>query len=112
MLGKQSHKLLVHLACKNHFYYIYGVLIRISESVYKSAFNIEPFEHVAYFRTAAVDQHNLDSYQRQQHNVAHNGLLEIIVSHGVTAVFHYNYLIIIILYIRQRVHQNLCPYII
>ena len=54
-------------------------------------------------------QHHLDPDQAQQHQVAHDGLLQFLVDHGVAAVFHHQDLAGVFLYVGQGVDQHLCP---
>ena len=107
MLSQKLYQLLVDLAREHHLYHINGGVIGISETVDKSALDIELFEHIAYLGTAAVYKDYLYTYQRQEDDICHNSVLELLVGHGVSAVLDNEYLVIILLYIRQCVNEHL-----
>ena len=99
---------LIDLSRKDHLNDLYGFLIRHAESVDEFGLLADFFQHIRNFGTAAVNEHDLYADQREEHDVLHDLHFSFFVDHRVAAVFDNDDLIIIILYIRQRLRQDFC----
>ena len=92
--------MLIHLACQNHLNNIYCLFVGIAQSVYKAALLADTFEHIGYFRSAAVNKHNIYSDGTKKNYVGHYGILKLFVYHGISAVLYDDRFILIFLNIR------------
>ena len=54
-----------------------------------------------------MHQHDFHPDQPQQHDILHHLLLELVVDHGIAAVFDHNHFAVVFFYVWQRFHQNL-----
>ena len=109
MLSQQGNQLLVDLSCQHHLDHVHGFPVRVSEAADEFAFDVQPPEHVVDLRAASVYQHHLDAHQGQQHNVAHDCLLQGVVGHGVSPVLDHHDLAVVALNVGQGVNQDPGP---
>ena len=72
---KQIYKALVYLSGKHHLHYLCGLLVSDPKPVHKNRLLAYPAEHFGNFRTAAVYQHDLYAYKRQENYILHYLLL-------------------------------------
>ena len=107
MLRQKGNQLLVHLAGKHHLHHVHGFLVRVPQPADELTFNVQPPEHIVDFRAAPVYQNNLDAHQGQQHDIAHDRLLQRLVGHGVAPVLDHHDLAVVSLDMGQGVDQNL-----
>ena len=84
----------------------------IAQSADELGLDVQTLQHVADLRPAAVHQHDLDTHQRQQHDIVHDCLLQRLVGHGVSAVLDHQNFVVVFLNVRQSIHQHLCPHIV
>ena len=54
-----------------------------------------------------MHHHRIDRGLFQQHDVAGELARRFLLAHGVAAVFHHDYLLVVALHMRQRFGQNL-----
>ena len=101
-----SYQLLVHLAREHHLDYVHGLCVGISQTVDELALYAYSLQHIIYLGAAAVYQHDLHAYQRQQHYIAHDRILEELIGHGIAAVLYHDDLVIVFLYVRERIYQH------
>jgi hypothetical protein len=64
-------------------------------------------EHVVYLRSATMHYHRVHADQLQQHNVAREGMLQLLIGHGVATVFDDDGLAMKTPDIRQRLGKDL-----
>ena len=77
----------VHLARQHHLNDVHGLLVRDPPAFHEHGLLAQPVHQLIDLRPAAVNQHHPDTDEPQQHNVLHHLLLELVVDHGVAAVF-------------------------
>lgn len=106
---QKAHKALAELARQHHLHDVGGFLVGHPQTIHKLALLADPLEHLADFRPAAMYQHHLHADQAQQHQVAHDGLFQFFVHHGVAAVFHHQNFTGVFLNVGQGVNQYLRP---
>ena len=78
---------LVHLAAQDHFHHFHGFGVGDAHALDEFALLADPAEHVLDLGAAAMDHHHVHAHQLQQHHVPGEALLEVLVGHGVAAVF-------------------------
>ena len=78
----------------------------------KAGLNAHAVQDLVDLRPAAVDQHHLHAHQVQKDDVLHHRGEQLLADHGVSAVFHHNDFAVILLNIRQRLHQDLRPLVV
>ena len=82
-----------------------GFRVRDAQAVDKLRLLAEFFERFRDLGPAAVHEHDLHPDERQQHDVAHDGVFELGADHGVAAVFDDDDLAAVFLYVGQRVDE-------
>ena len=75
VLHEVLHQTLVDLSGENHLHNVHGFVIGVAHAIDEFALLADLVEHGVDFRTAAVNQHGVDTNQLQQYNVAHDRLL-------------------------------------
>ena len=66
----------------------------------------DALEHGLDLRTAAMHDHRIDRGLLEQHDVAGELAREILLAHGMAAVFHDDDLLVVALHIRQRFGED------
>ena len=102
---QQIHKIFIDLTRKDHLCYVYRFLIGNSQTSDELGLFADLREHLGDLRSAAVNENDLDTDKREKNDISHNGILELIVYHSVSAVFDHDYFVIILLDIRQRLSK-------
>ena len=108
-LQQQPHDVLVQLAGEHHLHHLHGLSIGVAQTVDKAGLLAHPFQHGIDFRPAAVNQHHVDSDGVQKHNVLHDGGLQLLVEHGISAVLYHHGLSYKLLEIGQGLNQYVSP---
>ena len=80
-----------------------------AQAVDERALDLEPLEHLADLRPAAMDDDRVDADLLQQHDVLREELAERVVAHGVAAIFDDDGLAGIAPHIGQRLRQRARP---
>src|SRR5699024_669432 len=106
---QELHEVFIDLARKDHLHNIDGLLVRHAHPTDKLALHADLFQHGADLRPAAMHQHHIDAHELHQDNIAHHGVLQIVVNHGVAAVFDHYGLSRIFLDVWQRLYKHLGP---
>ena len=104
-----AHEALAHLAGQHHLHDVGGLAVGHAQAVDEFGLLSEAFEKVGDLRAAAVHQHDLHAHEREQQQIAHHGALQILVDHGVAAVFDDDDLLIVCFDIGQGLNEDLCP---
>ena len=82
--------LFVHAADKNHLHHVHRVGIGDAQAVTKFRGNIEPLQPGVDLGASAMNNHRLHSHTGQQGDVAKDGITQLCVDHGRTAVLDYD----------------------
>ena len=99
----------IDLARQHHPHDLHGFFVGIAQSVDKYRFLAHLFEHFGNFGPAPVHQHDFDADQVQKHDVAHDGIFQFVVDHGVAAVLHDDDFMGIVLNIWEGFRKNVRP---
>ncbi len=86
-LVDQVDHVLVHLAAEHHLDHFHGLGIGDAHALDELALLADAGQHVLDLRAAAVHHHHVHADQLQEHHVAREALLQMLVGHGVAAVF-------------------------
>ena len=81
---------LVDLAGQHHLHDIHGFLVRHAQAVHEDRLLAQTIHQIIDFRPAAVHKHDMNADEPEEHDVLHDLLLELLVDHGVAAVFDDN----------------------
>ena len=82
--------LFVHSTDKNHLHHVHRVGIGDSQTVTKFRGNIEPLQPGVDLWASAMNHHRLHSHTGQQGDVAKDGVTQLCVDHGRTAVLDHD----------------------
>ena len=85
---QQVDQRFVDLAGKNHLDDVHGFFICHPQTVHKLRLFAEPVHEIVDLRSTAMNQHNAYADKPQQDDVLHDLLLQLVVDHGVAAVFY------------------------
>ena len=88
---------------------IHRFLISDAQTVDKFRFLSQPVHEVVDLRAAAVHQHDAHADEPQQDDVLHDLLLQLVVDHGVAAVFHHDDFAVVAADVGQGGSQDLGP---
>ena len=94
MGNEGGHKLLVDLACKDHFHCLHGSVVRDAQSLLEMAFDVQALQHGGNLRATAVDNHALSAFLGKRRQIHGKGVAQGRVGHGMTAEFDDNVLCI------------------
>ena len=108
LLPDEIDERLVDLSGEHHLHDVGGLGVRDAQTVDKLRLLAELLQHIRDLGPAAVHEHDLHSDEREQHDVAHDGVLELFADHGVAAVFDDDDLAAVFLNVGQRVDEYLC----
>ena len=117
VLAGQAHRLaavvldqvddvLVDQAAEHHLHHVHGFPVGDAHALDELALLAEPVEQIADLWAAAVDDHRIDADLLHHHHVAGEAVLQLVVFHGVAAVFDHHGGAGEALNIRQRFNQN------
>ena len=101
-----AHQLRVHLAHQNHLHHPHNILGGVAQAVDEFHGNVQLLQHLIDAGAAAVGQHGLETQELQQHHVVHHGILQVLVDHGVAAVFDDHDLPRVLLQVRHGLHEG------
>ena len=99
--------MLVDEARENHFNDIHGCLVGHAQAGSKLALDVQPREHCADLRAAAMDDNRVHTGLLEEDHVLGEVAGNLLVPHGMPAIFHDDGGIIIAQHMRQSVNQNL-----
>ena len=91
---------------QHHFHHIHRFGIGHAHSLDKRALLAHPFQHIVDLWPAAVNDYRVHSHELQQHDVAGEALFEMLLDHGITAIFNDNRFTVKTSNIRQGLGQN------
>ena len=106
-LAQQRDQVLVHFSAQDHLHDIHRLIIGAAQTVDKLALLADLVEHLADLRPAAMDEHDLDADQVEQHDILDDRLFELFIDHGIAAIFDDDDLSRILLDIRERLDEDL-----
>ena len=86
MLVDEGDDLLVDQAAQHHLHHVHGLGVGHAHALHELALLAHALEQVVDLRAAAMDHHGVHADQLEQHHVAGEGVLELLVGHGVAAV--------------------------
>ena len=109
MVLQKLHQIFVDLSSEDHLHNVDRLLIRDAHPADKPALLADFFQHGTDLRPAAVHQHHIDAHELHQNDVAHHGVLQVVVYHRVPTIFDDHGLSRVFLDIRQCLHEHLCP---
>ena len=89
--------MLVYLACQHHLNNVYRLLVGVTQAVNEAAFLADTVEHFRYFRSAAVNEHNVYADRAKKNYIGHYGVTEFLIYHSISAVFYYDCFVLIFL---------------
>ena len=101
-----AHDLLVDRAGEHHLDDLDGRGVGDAQAGGEFRLDAEPLEHLADLRPAAVHHHRVDGGLLHQHDVAGEIARDLLLAHGVAAVFHHDGLLVVALHVRQRLRQD------
>ena len=87
---QEIHEGLVDLAGEDHLDDVHGFPVRDPQAADKFRFLAEAVHEVVDFGPAAMDQDHADADEPEQDKVLHDLLFEMLIHHGVAAVFDHN----------------------
>ena len=87
----------------------HSLLVGIPQAVHKAGLDVQPLQHLADLRPAAVDHHHPDAHQGQQDDIGNHRLAQLLGDHSVAAIFYNDGFTGVFLNIRQGLGQYLGP---
>ena len=109
-MGRQQlDQRFVHLSGQHLLHNLHGLFIRIAHPVDKPALFADLFQHSVDLRAAAVHQHHIDTQRLHHDDIVHHGIFQVLVDHGIAAVFDHDGLPGQALDVRQGLYQDLGP---
>ena len=103
----QVHQGLVDLARQDHLDDVHGLLVGDPQAVDEHGLLAQALHDLADLGAAAVDEDDLHADEPQQGDVLHDLLLQLLVDHGIAAVFDNDHLAVIAPDIRERLREYL-----
>ena len=98
--------LLVDRAGQHHLDDLDGGGIGDAQAGGEFRLDAELLEHGRDLRAAAVHHHRIDGGLLEQHDVAGEIARQLLLAHGVAAVFDHDDLLVVALHMRQRLRQD------
>ena len=102
----RADELLVDRAGEHHLDDFDRRLVGDAQAAGKAQFDAELLQHRADLRAAAVHDDRIQAGLLEQHHVAREIALLLLVAHGVAAIFHHDGRIVIAQHMRQRLHED------
>ena len=102
----EADDLLVDRAGQHHLDDLDGRRVGDAQAAGELRLDAEPLEHLADLRAAAMHHDRIDGGLLHQHDVAREAPRQVLVAHGVAAVFHHDDLLVVALHVRQRFRQD------
>ena len=102
-------QILIDLARQHLLNNVHSLLVGDPHAIQELSLFADLFQHAVDLRPAAVDQHHVDAYQLHQNDVVHDVVFQILVNHGIAAIFHHNGFTRVFFDIGQGLYQNLGP---
>ena len=103
----QPHQFTGHLAGKHHAHHVHGVRRGHTQAAFEFGFDAQRLEHLGDLRAATMHDDRVQTHLPQEHHVFGEARLEMLVDHGVAAVFDDDALAGEFLEPRQRLDQYL-----
>src|SRR3546814_402289 len=97
---------LVDRAREHHLDDLDGFGIGNPQPVYELALDLQPVEHGADLRSAAMHDDGVDTDLLQQHDIAGERFCQPVLAHRMTAVFHDEALAVVLAHIGQRLDEH------
>ena len=98
--------LLVHLPAEHHLDDVHRLGVGHPHALDELALLADAFQHVVDLRAAAMHDDRIHPDQLEQHDVAREALLELLVGHGVAAVLDDDRLAVEALDVGQRLGED------
>ena len=102
----EMHDLLVDLPAEHHFDEVHRFGVGHAHALDELAFLADALQELVDLRSAAVHDDRVHADQLQQHHVAREAFLELVLGHRIAAVFHDDRLAVEALYVRQRLGED------
>ena len=103
----QVYDFLVDESAEDHLDDIHGLAIRYPHALDELGFLAYALEQLIDLRATTMDHNGIDADEFQQHDVAREAALEVVVDHRIAAVLDDHGLAVKALNIRQRLGQHL-----
>ena len=102
----EADDLLVDRTGQHHLHNFHGGPVGDSQAIRKRRFNAELAQHRADLRAAAMDDDGIDPGLFEQNHVAREIPRNLVVPHGMAAIFDDDDRIVIAQHMRQSLHQD------
>ena len=102
----QVDDVLVDQPAEDHLYHVHGLSVGHPHALNEFGFLAQAFQQAADLWAAAVHDHRVDAHLFHHHHITGKAVLQLVVFHGVTAIFDDHGGAGKTLNIRQRFNQN------
>ena len=103
---EQRHQVLVDLPGQHLLHDAHGFFVGIAQPADEAGLLAHAGQHLVDGGAAAVHQHDAHTQQRQRDQVVHDGQLEVVVDHGVAAVFDDQRFAVVFLDVGRRLAEQ------
>ena len=104
---QQGHQVLVHFPGQHLLHHPHGHLVGVAQPVHKPALMADGLEGLIDGGAAPVHQHHPYPQKGQGDQIVHNGAFQLLVDHGVAAVFDHHGGAVVLLDIRRGLAEEL-----